>query len=43
MVCEYEAVDAASVRDVQREAGATFDRVWPAELLGGGDAALSVD
>ncbi|MDN3562981.1 DUF4242 domain-containing protein [Paeniroseomonas aquatica] len=42
MVCEYEAADAASVRDVQREAGATFDRVWPAELLGGGDAALNV-
>ncbi len=33
MVCEYEAQDSESVRNVQREAGAKFDRVWSAELL----------
>lgn len=33
MLCEYEASDAASVRNVQREAGANFDKIWPAELL----------
>jgi hypothetical protein len=39
MVCEYEAADAASVRDLQREAEAKFDRVWPADLLGGSETA----
>jgi hypothetical protein len=34
MVCEYEAADVASVRNVQREAGARFDRAWSAEVLG---------
>jgi hypothetical protein len=34
MICEYEAPDAASVRSVQREAKAEFDRVWPADVLG---------
>jgi hypothetical protein len=34
MICEYEAPDAASVQSVQREAGAKFDRIWPADLLG---------
>jgi hypothetical protein len=34
MICEYEALDAASVTSVQREADATFDRVWPADVLG---------
>jgi hypothetical protein len=34
MICEYEAADAASVRKVQREAGASFDRIWSAEILG---------
>ncbi len=34
MVCEYEAADAGSVRAVQQEAGALFDRVWTAEVLG---------
>ena len=33
MVCEYEAADAASVRSVQREADALFDRIWPADEL----------
>jgi hypothetical protein len=33
MICEYEAMDAESVRKVQREAGAKFERVWPAQLL----------
>jgi len=34
MICEYEAPDAASVRSVQREAEATFDRIWIADVLG---------
>ncbi len=34
MICEYEAPDAASVKSVQREADARFDRVWSAEVLG---------
>ncbi len=34
MICEYEAADAESVRAVQREAQAKFDRVWTADLLG---------
>ena len=34
MICEYEARDAASVRSVQREAQAKFDRVWIADVLG---------
>ena len=33
MVCEYEAADAESVRRVQREAEAEFDRVWAAEVI----------
>lgn len=35
MVCEYDASDAESVRAVQREARASFDRVWTADLLEG--------
>jgi hypothetical protein len=34
MVCEYEARDAETVRKVQREADAGFDRLWAARLLG---------
>jgi hypothetical protein len=34
MICEYEAADAESVRAVQQEAQAKFDRVWTAEVLG---------
>ena len=33
MICEYEARDTESVRNVQREAGAKFERVWTADLL----------
>jgi hypothetical protein len=35
MVCEYQAADAESVRNVQREAEAKFDRVWVADVLTG--------
>lgn len=34
MICEYEASDVASVRKVQREAEASFEKVWAAEILG---------
>ena len=34
MICEYEAPDVGSVRAVQREAGARFDRIWAAEVSG---------
>ena len=33
MVCEYEAVDAETMRRIQREAGAQFDRVWIGEVI----------
>jgi len=33
MVCEYEAADAETVRKVQREARADFDRIWIAEVV----------
>jgi hypothetical protein len=33
MICEYEAADVASVRNVQREAEAKFDRAWSADIL----------
>jgi hypothetical protein len=33
MVCEYEAADAETVRKVQREAAADFDRVWVGEVI----------
>jgi hypothetical protein len=33
MVCEYEAADAETLRRVQREAGAQFDRVWAGEVI----------
>ena len=32
MICEYEAPDAESVREVQNQAGAKFDSVWLLEL-----------
>jgi hypothetical protein len=35
MICEYDAADVASVRNVQREAAAKFDRAWAADVLGG--------
>jgi hypothetical protein len=34
MICEYEAADAASVKSVQHEAEARFDRIWSADVLG---------
>jgi hypothetical protein len=34
MICEYDAADLASVRNVQREAGARFERAWTADVLG---------
>ena len=33
MVCEYEARDAETLRTVQREAGANFDRVWAGRVI----------
>jgi hypothetical protein len=35
MICEYDAADVASVRNVQREAAAKVDRAWAADVLGG--------
>ena len=34
MVCEYAAADTESVRKVQREAQAPFERIWAGMLLG---------
>lgn len=31
VICEYEALDAESVRQANRKAGLPFDRVWTAE------------
>lgn len=33
MVCIYEGPDAESVRAAQRSAEASFDNIWPAEIL----------
>ena len=33
MVCEYEAADAETMRRIQREAGAQFDRVWVGDVV----------
>ncbi|CAG2156042.1 nickel-binding protein [Cupriavidus numazuensis] len=33
MVCEYEAPDAETVRKIQREAAASFDRVWVGDVV----------
>lgn len=33
MVCEYDAADLASVRNVQRKVEAKFDRAWAADVL----------
>jgi hypothetical protein len=33
MVCEYEAPDAETVREVQRTASMPFERIWVAEVL----------
>jgi hypothetical protein len=34
MICEYEAADVASVRNVQRESNAKFERARPVDVLG---------
>ncbi len=34
MICQYEAPDAETVRQLQRTAEAPFDRVWAANILG---------
>jgi len=33
MFCEYDAPDAESVRDVQRQAAAPFEIAWTAEVF----------
>lgn len=33
MVCEYEAADAETMRRIEREAGARFDRVWVGTVI----------
>ena len=33
MVCEYEAADAETMRRIQHEAGAQFDRVWVGDVI----------
>ncbi len=34
MICQYEAADTASVRNLQHEAEAPFDRAWAADIIG---------
>lgn len=33
MICEYEAADAETMRRIEREAGAQFDRVWVGSVI----------
>ena len=33
LICEYEAADAETVRRVQREAAASFERVWVGDVV----------
>ena len=33
MLCEYEAADAETMRRIEREAGAQFDRIWVGEII----------
>jgi Nickel responsive protein SCO4226-like len=33
MICQYEAADMESVRKVQRETGAPFDRIWTGKIV----------
>lgn len=33
IVCEYEAADAESVRRIQHESGAQFDRIWVGDVI----------
>lgn len=32
MICEYEAPDAGAVREVQKQAGASFESIWLADV-----------
>jgi hypothetical protein len=32
-ICEFDAPDLESIRALQREAGAPFERVWSADLI----------
>src|SRR5690349_8505459 len=34
IICEFEAPDAETVREAQRSAGGTFERVWNATVFG---------
>lgn len=33
MICEYEAADAETMRRIQREAGALFERIWVGDII----------
>jgi hypothetical protein len=33
MICEYEAADAETMRRIEREAGAQFDRIWVGDVI----------
>lgn len=33
MICEYEAADAETMRRIQREAGASFERIWVGDII----------
>jgi hypothetical protein len=33
LICEYEAVDAETLRRIRREAGGQFDRVWAGDVV----------
>ena len=33
MICEYEAPDAESVRQISERAGLPYERVWTAEIV----------
>ena len=33
MVCEYEAADAETMRRIEHEAGARFDRIWVGDVI----------
>ena len=43
MVCLYEAPDAESVRQAQREAGVPFDDAWPVVSLGPRDLGCTTN
>ncbi len=33
MICEYEAADAETMRRIEQEAGAQFERVWVGDVI----------